>query len=198
MERTISDRMYSILMDADQYQSPFAKSIGEPDEILFPLIRKYCLQTAAVSAFSSVPAGAAGIMTVFPEVFALLKLQSRMVKDIAAVYGKDKSLSKEVMLYCIFKKSGSNLFERFIRMSSSRVIVRPVSIRTFADFLQKSSPRLAGKFFGKGLSRILPWAGFVFGGAAGYLDTRIVAITSINLFSRDILVMEEENELEEI
>lgn len=197
MEKTISDRIYSILMDAEHYQSPYAKSIGEPDEILFPLIRKYCFQTAAISAFSSVPSGTAGILTVFPEVCSILKLQSRMVKDIAAVYGKEKSLSKEVILYCIFKKSGSNLFDRFIRMTASRTIVRPVSIRTFGNFLQKWSPLLAGKFFGKGISRILPLMGFAVGGASGYLDTRIVAITSMNLFSRDILVMEEENELEE-
>jgi hypothetical protein len=47
--------------------------------------------------------GQLGLLTVLPDLVAMWRIQSQLVSDIAAVYGKTANLGREHMLWCLFK-----------------------------------------------------------------------------------------------
>ena len=79
------------------------------------------------------------------------------VSDLAAVYGKTASLTKEHMVYCLFRHTAAQA-------------VRDVAVR-----VAQRSVRGA-------MARWLPVAGAVGVGAYAYFDTSQVAATAMELF----------------
>lgn len=53
------------------------------------------------------PPGPLGIATILPDLISIWKIQSQMFADIAGAFGKQTILSREQMLYCLFKHAAS-------------------------------------------------------------------------------------------
>lgn len=145
--------------------------------------------SAALTAGSlSLPPGPIGWLTVIPEMFAVWKIQAQMVSNIAAIYGKSAALSKEQMLYCLFRHSASQAVRDLVVRVGERALIQQTSLRTLQSIARKIGIKLSQKAIGKGLSRWLPIVGAVGVGGYAYYDTAQIASTAIELFEQEIQV----------
>ena len=103
------------------------------------------------------PPGPLGWLTIAPELLAVWKIQAQMVSDLAGVYGKAATLTREHMVYCLFR-------------------------HTAVQLLRDVAVRVAHRSAGGGIARWLPVVGAVGVGAYAFYDTSQVAATAIELF----------------
>ncbi|MCB1141336.1 MAG: hypothetical protein H7A24_14420 [Leptospiraceae bacterium] len=193
--QTFSDQILDLLIDLDSYQSPYAKAVGDLEEIITPLVRSYCMKSVAISSVSSILPGLIGGLAVVPEAILLIKLQSRLVKDIAILYGKEKYLTKEIILYCLFKQSRIDLFEKTVKMTGTRMMFRSFSLDVLQILLKKIGFETEKRGIFKYSKRAASLIGSVLGGAVSYADTRIVGTTAKIVFSKEIHILEDSDEI---
>ena len=142
---------------------------------------------AAMAAGSlALPPGPLGWLTILPEMIAVWKIQSQMVSDIAALYGKKASLTREQMIYCLFRHTAAQAVRDLAVRTGERVLVRRASLDAVQNIVERVGVRITHKALGKGISRWLPLVGAGFVGAYAYYDTTQVAQTAIELFEREI------------
>jgi uncharacterized protein (DUF697 family) len=148
-------------------------------------------RAALAAGALALPPGPLGWLTILPEMLAVWKIQAQVVSDIAALYGQDAALTKEQMLYCLFRHTAAQAVRDVVVRVGDRILVRSVSARALQTMAQMVGVKLTQRSIGKGLSRLLPVVGAVGVGAYAYYDTTQVAKTAIGLFAR---VIDVENE----
>jgi hypothetical protein len=150
-------------------------------------IARVAARRASVLAGSmALPPGPLGWLTFLPELVAVWKLQGQMVADIAGVYGKSASLSREHMLYCLFKHVSAQALRDVVVRVGERFLVQRASSALMQNIAQKIGLQLTQKMVGKSLSRFVPLIGAVGVGAYAYFDTTQVGKSAIDLFSHDV------------
>jgi hypothetical protein len=161
---------------------------GEPEVRAAEVIRAAKTKAAIASGSLALPPGPLGWVTVLPEIYAVWKIQAQMVSDLAALHGRKSSLSREQMLYCLFRHTGAQLFRDLVMRVGERYLVRRLPVRSLYSVVNKIGIRLTQRSIARAVSRFVPVAGAV--GIAGYswYDTRQVARTAMELFSREIEV----------
>jgi hypothetical protein len=134
----------------------------------------------------ALPPGPLGWLTILPEMITIWKIQAQLVADIAAMYGKTASLSKEQMIFCLFRHSAAQAVRDLVVRVGERILVKPLSVQGFQKIAQKIGVKVTERTIGKGVSRWLPIIGAI--GVAGYAyyDTSQVAKTAIDFFSSDL------------
>lgn len=150
------------------------------------LASKAAAKAALTAGSLALPPGPLGLLTLIPELTAVWKIQAQLVADIAAVYGKQAFLSREQMLYCLFRHSAAHVFRDVVVRVGERVLIRRASLRVVQTIGQKIGIRITQRMIGKGISRWLPLVGAVGVGAYAYFDTNQVAATSIALFEKQL------------
>lgn len=146
---------------------------------------------AALAAGSlALPPGPLGWLTVLPELLAVWKIQSQLVADIAALYGRSATLGREQMLYCLFRHAASQAVRDLVVRAGERYIVRKASTGVLRSIARRIGRRWTERSIGKGFTRWLPIVGAVGVGAYAYYDTVQVALTAIELFERDTELQE--------
>lgn len=139
---------------------------------------------AAVTASSlTLPPGPLGWMTLLPELRTLWKLQTQMVADIAATYGKTHELSREEMLYCLFRHTDARVVRDLVTQIGRRFVVQRASRPKFRAVAIKIGLHIAQRVVGRGIARWIPVFGALGAGAYAYFDTSKVAATAIELFT---------------
>jgi hypothetical protein len=152
-------------------------------------ISRTAARTASlISGSMALPPGLLGWLTVLPELYGVWKLQAQMVSDIAAVYGKQSTLGREQMLYCLFKHVSAQLFRDVVVRVGERVVVREASVRALQAIAQQVGIKVSQAVLGKSLSRFVPLIGAVGVGAYAYFDTLKVARNAVELFECDITI----------
>ncbi len=66
-------------------------------------------KAALISGGLAIPPGPFGLLTVIPDLIAIWKLQAQMVADIAGCFGKASLLTREQMVYCLFRHAAAQL-----------------------------------------------------------------------------------------
>ena len=151
---------------------------------------------AALAAGSlALPPGPLGWVTLLPEMVAVWKIQSQMVADIAALYGRKSTLTEEQMVYCLFRHSAAQAVRDLVVRLGERVLVRQASLSALQSIARKIGLKLTRKVIGRGLSRWVPIAGAIGVGAYAWYDTAQVASTAIELFEREIEIVPEPPEV---
>jgi hypothetical protein len=181
-----SDKFLDLWLDLENYQSPYAQAVGDPGEIIFPLIKKKSIQSAFISFGAGSIPGFGGIISILPETYLLLKLQARMIKDIAILLGRESFLSKEILLYCLFKESKINLFEASIRITGTKLIVRPISLDIIKNIFYKLVLNKAVKNNNQKNQILFSFISAITNGSISFLDTQIVGNTANSIFLSDI------------
>ena len=148
-------------------------------------------QAAAIKAASTagalaLPPGPLGWLTILPELAAVWKIQGQMVADIAGIYGKTPCLSREQMIYCLFRHAAAQAVRDLVVRVGERYLVRRVSHKALEAVAKKVGLKITTQAFGKGVSRWMPLVGAVGVGAYAYFDTAQVAKTAIELFEGEI------------
>lgn len=156
--------------------------IANPDEKVVRLTRQAALKAAMVSTTLSVPAGITGIITALPDIAAVWRIQAQLVADIAATHGKIAMLSREAMVWCLFRHSAAQLLRDLIVRTGSRIMVQKISTTALRALLQKIGIKISTTLASKTLIRAIPAIGAVGNGAYTYYDTREVGKTAAAYF----------------
>lgn len=73
------------------------------------IVNAAAAKAAFVSGGLALPPGPLGFATIIPDLIAIWKIQAQMVADIAGAFGKTACLTREQMLYCLFKQNRSRV-----------------------------------------------------------------------------------------
>jgi hypothetical protein len=140
------------------------------------------LKTATVSGSLSLPPGPVGWLTIIPDLTMVWKIQSQMVADIAGAFGRESSLGREQMLYCLFRHAAAHSVRGVLVRAGERVLIKQAPAHALDVAVRKIGVPVARRIAGRGISRWLPVIGAA--GVAGYayFDTMRVAATTIELF----------------
>lgn len=159
--------------------------------LLHPAARAHAIgrtaarQATMLASSLALPPGVLGWLTVLPELIGVWRIQAQMVSDIAAVYGKQKSLKREEMLYCLFKHVSAQLFRDVAVRIGQRVVVREATTKVLQSIAQALGVKVTQKVLSKGAARFVPLLGAVGVGAYAYFDTLQVAKTANELFAQN-------------
>lgn len=146
------------------------------------LVGAAALKAAALSGTLSLPPGPAGLLTILPDLFLIWKIQRQLVADLAAHYGKTVFLTRESMLYCLFKHGASQALRDVVVRAGQRVLIRRATLGT----LEKVGVSVGRRMASKAMARWLPIVGAVGVGAYAYYDTAQVGRTAMSLFTEDL------------
>jgi hypothetical protein len=146
------------------------------------LVRAAAGKAAAVSGAMALPAGPLGLAFMIPDLLAVWRLQAQLVVDVAGAFGRSGSVTREHMLYCLFRHASAQLLRGLVDQVGERLSIRRAPLRLLRALAHKLGMRLARRWMAKGLARWLPVVGAL--GVAGYAyyDTSRVGRTSIELF----------------
>ncbi|MDQ3776689.1 MAG: EcsC family protein [Pseudomonadota bacterium] len=142
---------------------------------------------AALTAGSlALPPGTLGWLTMLPELVAVWKLQAQMVADIAGIYDKNAYLTREQMIYCLFRHTAAQAVRDLVVRVGERILVQGVSLGAMQVIAREVGISITRRAIRKGVSRWLPVIGALGVGTYAYFDTAQVARTAIELFEREI------------
>jgi hypothetical protein len=148
------------------------------------------IKAAAFSGALSMPPGPLGLLTLIPDLIGIWRIQAQLVADIAAVYGKTAWLTKEGMLYCLFRHGAAQALRDVAVRSGERLLIRQVTLRSMQSLLEKVGIRVSQRLTAKAVARWLPIIGAVGVGAYAYYDTGEVAKTAIETFEAELAIEE--------
>ena len=164
------------------------KPSAQPEQDCVRTARSAATKAAIAAGTLALPLGPLGWLTVLPEMVTVWRIQARLVADIAALHGRTQGLTREELLYCMFRHSAGQLVRDLVVRVGERSLVRTASLHALRLVAQRIGARLARAVAGKSVARWLPVAGAVGMGAYAFWDTRQVAATATELFSSEVIV----------
>lgn len=183
----ITDAVLELVLHVPQTAEP---AMAQPAERAHAIARSAARTASVVSGSLSLPPGFLGWLTVIPELIGIWKLQAQMVSDIAGVYGQQKKLGREQMLYCLFKHVSAQLFRDVVVRVGERVVVQQTSLKVLQSIAQQIGVQVSKTVLSKSASRFVPLLGAVGVGAYAYFDTLQVAKTAVELYEQTTTVDE--------
>lgn len=150
------------------------------------IIRESCRRAALCSAGCAVLPGPLGYVSIIPDLLKVWKIQRQMVSDIASLYGKSAVLTREMMLYCLFRHGAGIAGRDLVVRAGSRLLVKQLSSRALQNTLQKVGLTVTRRAVGAACSRWAPLAGSALMGGYSYWDTKRVGKTVLETFAREI------------
>ena len=144
--------------------------------------RSAARKASLMAGSMALPPGPLGWITFLPELVAVWRLQSQMVTDIASIYGQSATLTREHLLYCLFKHVSAQALRDVVVRVGERWLVQKTSSAVLQNIAQKIGVQLSQKLVGKSVSRFVPLVGAIGVGAYAYYDTGQVAKTAMDLF----------------
>ena len=157
---------------------------SSPDNRSAELSESAARTTAKISGLAAMAPGPLGLLTVLPDIVAMWRVQSQLVSDIAAVYGKTGNLSNEHMLWCLFKHSAARTFRDVAYRAGERLLIQPLSMHAPRKLTTAIGVKLSQRTAGEVIARFLPLVGAAAVAGYAYYDTKKVGATAIELFSR--------------
>lgn len=148
------------------------------------LTRAAARKAAMTSGSLAMAPGPLGLFTLLPDLIAVWKIQSQLVSDIAAVYGHHGALTREHMIYCLFKHTASQAVRDLVVRAGERYLIKHASLAVIQSVARRLGVKVSKKMIGSGISRFLPVVGAVGVGGYAYYDTAKVAATAIELFEK--------------
>jgi len=154
----------------------------DADNLARGIARAAQSKAAMTAATLALPPGPLGWFTVFPELMAVWRIQAQMVADIAGVYGKQGQLSREQMIYCLFRHALAQGVRDLVVRVGQRYIVQHVSTHVLEGLARRIGVHFSRRALKRAASRWLPLIGALGVGGYAWLDTRQVAQTAMELF----------------
>ena len=188
----ITDALMKLLSSVPSSDETLATN---PKERAQEIIKNAAMKAAGASGAMALPPGPLGFATILPDLLTVWHIQKSMVADIAAAYGKKPALTRESMIYCLFKHAGAALVRDMVTRVGGRMVIRRTTLRMAQSVLKRIGIKVTQTTIGKSIGRWLPLIGAVGIGAYSYYDTTQVGATAIELFSQDLSVDNSETDL---
>lgn len=157
-----------------------------PAEAARKVANTAAVNAAAAAGSLALPPGPLGWLTVLPELVLVWKIQAQMVADIAAFHGKKHVLTREQMLYCLFRHTASQAVRDLVVRAGERMIVRRATVKALNAVAQRVGATVTQRALARTTARWLPVVGALGVAAYAYYDTAQVAKSAIELFEQDI------------
>lgn len=158
----------------------------DPESAARVTANRAAAKTALSAGTLALPPGPIGWLTILPEMMVVWKIQAQVVSDIAAIYGKKSTLTREQMLYCLFRPTAAQAVRDLVVRVGQRVFVRRTSLRVVQSIAARIGIIVTQRSIGKAASRLVPIVGAVGVGGYAYYDTAQVAKTAMELFAKEI------------
>lgn len=155
---------------------------GNADARVRALTNAAANKAALAAGTLALPPGPLGWLTIVPELVAIWRIQAQLVADLSGVFGVHGRLSREQMMYCLFRHAAAQAVRDLVVQIGGRLIAQDVSMRVIERVAKAIGVRVTRRLIGGGVSRWLPVIGAVGVGAYAWYDTRQVARTAIGLF----------------
>ena len=181
-----AERVYNAIVD---FVSKVPKSKERKSKHPAEAARKRANAAARAAALTAgslaLPPGPLGWLTVLPEIVGVWKIQAQMVADIAKFYGRSASLTREHMLYCLFRHSAAQVVRDLVVRSGERLLIQRTSIAVIQGIARRIGVRVSERGLASAVSRWLPVIGAVGVGGYAFYDTTQVAKTAMELFASE-------------
>ena len=151
-------------------------------EVIARLARR---KAFVASSSLALPPGPLGWLTVLPELVAIWKIQAQMVADIAGACGRRTTVTREQMMYCLFRHAASQAVRDLVVRTSQRWAVQTATTHAVQRVAERIGIKLSHRTLGSSLARMVPVAGAFGVGTYAWYDTRQVARTAIAMFCRE-------------
>ncbi|MDZ4724991.1 MAG: hypothetical protein SH817_02455 [Leptospira sp.] len=194
--KSFLESLIDLFAGLEEYKSPYAPTIQPPKLLIDELVQNASFKTALISGTCSLPPGPLGLISILPELLIIYRIQGQLVLDIAALHGKEVHVTKELLLYCIFKHGSAQIFRKIIEESSLKILIRPTTVRLFQVMLEKLGLMITHKVIRRQFARWIPLGGAFVTGTIAYFDTKKVGNTAHYLFSKELVVINEITGLE--
>ncbi|MFY7865866.1 EcsC family protein [Roseateles sp.] len=145
-------------------------------------------KAAMAAGALALPPGPLGWLTIVPEMAAVWRIQSQLVADIAALYGRTAELGQTQMLYCLFRHTAAQAVRDLAVRVGERMLVRPATTALMQKVVGAVGVQLSQKVLGKSVSRWVPMVGAAAVSAYAYYDTQQVAKAAIEMFEREQII----------
>jgi len=178
--REIADAILGLLATPPRTDLPASR---DPAAAAHGLARAAAAQAAVISGGLALPPGPLGWLTILPDLVAIWKLQSKAVADIAALFGKSATLSREQMLYCLFRHAAAQAVRDLAVRAGERLIVQRASVGILRRTAERIGVKVTERVVGAALCRWVPILGAVGVGAYAYYDTAQVGRTAVQVFA---------------
>lgn len=162
----------------------------QPEVRARAIVDSACRECAALSGGLALVPGPLGFLTVLPDLYKVWRIQSQMVSDIAAVYGKAGSLTPEHMVHCLFRHSLAQGGRDLVVRLGTKAIVNRRSVAALQSLARTLGQRLTQKAIGRAAARWLPVIGAAGTFAYAWFDTRQVGNAAIDLFSSELVLLD--------
>lgn len=149
---------------------------------------------AAISGSAALVPGPFGMLTLQPDIIGVWRVQAQLVADIAATYGKTATLTKEQMLYCLFRHMFSQGLRDVVVRAGERYLVRRASLQLLQRLATMIGIKVTQRAMGKTIARYAPLLGAAGVAAYAFYDTKKVATTAIELFRGEVVLEHRPNE----
>lgn len=146
------------------------------------VIRQTAIKAAMMSAGFSLPSGPVSILTIIPDLLGIWNLQKSMIADIAALHGKKAILTKEQLLYCLFRHSASQVFRDIFVKTGTKATIEKAVAQTFETLLERIGLHIAKRTGSGLLYRVIPFIGTAGAAFYAYADTEQVGNVALKYF----------------
>jgi uncharacterized protein (DUF697 family) len=156
---------------------------AEPRERAKVIQTAAALKAAAVSGTLALPPGPWGLAVVIPDLLAVWRIQARMVADIAGAFGQSAQLSREHLVYCLFRHAAAQIVRDLTARVGERLVFQRATLRMMQTIAGRLGMKVSQRAIASSVARWLPVVGSI--GVAGYAyyDTAQVAATATALFA---------------
>jgi uncharacterized protein (DUF697 family) len=147
------------------------------------------LKAAAVSGTLALPPGPWGLAVVIPDLITVWRIQAKMVADIAGAFGQSATLTREHLIYCLFRHAAAQIVRDLTARVGERLVFQRATLRVLQTLAGRLGVKVSQRTIAKSAARWLPVVGSI--GVAGYAyyDTSQVAATALELFADDLQFM---------
>jgi len=156
-----------------------------PEKRCRDLITVAAVKSAALAGGLALPPGPLGLLTIIPDLAGIWRIQSRLVADIAYVYGQTAFLTTGNMLSCLFRHAAGQAVRDVGVRAGQRIAVRQATLRAIRQTCEKSGARVFQRAAVKTAARWLPLAGAGAVAAYAYWDTVTVGRSAMELFAEE-------------
>lgn len=150
--------------------------------------RNAASKAAVAAGTCALPPGPLGWLTLLPEMIGVWKVQAQLVADISRIYGQPSTLTREQLIYCLFRHGAAQAVRDLVVRAGERFLVRRASIIMLQSIARQVGVQITRRTLTKAVSRWVPVLGAA--GVAGYAyyDTMQVAETAMQLFESEMII----------
>lgn len=169
---------------------PSEAEAGPAGETPDDMIASAARQAFGISTAAALPPGPLGLMTIFPELIAVTKIQMNLICRIAAYYGKQGQVNATLILLIFANEAGLAIGRHIVTRVGTRILIRTLGEESARSAARSVAARIGTRLAKKALGR---WVPVLIAPLFGLFSKRLTARIgkeAVKLFSLDIELLE--------